>query len=144
VKYCYHCDRVTIGDPLFCNFCGRSFDVKLCPRLHVNPRGTRVCSKCGSSELTTPQPRVPFWAKVVLFLITLIPGIIVALLSIVLVTYSIRRFLAGSDMLAGLAATDFILGVLWWGWSEIPIHFRKTIRRWLQRHGDEKQSEFPK
>jgi RNA polymerase subunit RPABC4/transcription elongation factor Spt4 len=133
VKYCYNCDRVTIGDPLFCNFCGRSYDVKLCPHLHVNPRGTRVCSKCGSADLTTPQPRVPFWAKIALFLLTLIPGVVVAFLSITLVAFSIQHFLVSSDMLMGLTAVDFILGILWWGWSEIPIHFRKTIHRWLQR-----------
>jgi hypothetical protein len=136
MKYCYNCDRVTIGEPLFCNFCGRSYDVKLCPRLHVNPRGTRVCSKCGSSELTTPQPRVPFWAKVGLVVLTLVPGLIVAGISVALVLFFIKNFLFTPNVLMGLAAIDFILGTLWWGWSEIPLHFRKTIHRWLQRNGE--------
>src|SRR5438132_6306112 len=104
MKYCYHCDRVTIGEPLFCNFCGRSYDVKLCPRLHVNPRGTHVCSKCGSTELSTPQPRVPFWARTVPFLITLISGILLSLISIGLVIFFFDRFLFSHDMFVGLAA----------------------------------------
>ena len=136
MKHCYNCDRATIGKPLFCNFCGRSYDVKLCPRLHVNPRGTRVCSKCGTSELTTPQPRVPFGARILLFLLALVPGLILCIISIGLVIFFFDRFLFSRDMLVGLAAIDFILGALWWGWTEIPLYFRKTIYRWLQKQGD--------
>src|SRR5438552_18431561 len=82
VKFCYHCGRVTVGEPLFCNFCGRSYDVKLCPKLHANPRGTRVCSKCGSTELSTPQPRVPAWAIFLQFVFTVIGRLILILGSI--------------------------------------------------------------
>ncbi len=58
MKYCYECGRITAGEPLFCNFCGRSYNVKLCPRHHPNPRIAEVCSQCGSRELSTPQPKV--------------------------------------------------------------------------------------
>jgi hypothetical protein len=61
MKYCHHCGRLTSGEPMFCQFCGRSYDVKLCPRLHANPRWAEVCSQCGSRELSTPQPKVSFW-----------------------------------------------------------------------------------
>ena len=89
MKYCYHCDRVTIGEPLFCNFCGRSYDVKLCPKLHVNSRRTLFCSQCGSRELSSPQPRVPAWAKVLLFLLMLILGLILVAISAGLVVLGI-------------------------------------------------------
>src|SRR2546421_9664902 len=87
VKFCYHCGRVTVGEPLFCNFCGRSYDVKLCPRLHPNPRGTRVCSKCGSAELSTPQPRVPSWVKILLLLARVVPGFAVVIISVRLIMF---------------------------------------------------------
>jgi hypothetical protein len=132
VKYCYNCGRITVGEPLFCNFCGRSYDVKLCPKLHRNPRGTRVCSNCGSTELSTPQPRVPFWARIVLFLVTLIPGIVISIISIGLIIFFFDRFLFSRNVLVGFVATGFVLGPLWWGWSEIPRYSRKTIHRWLQ------------
>src|ERR1700738_624453 len=61
MKYCYNCNRATIREPLFCNFCGRSYNIKLCPKLHVNPRNAEPCSHCGSRELSLPQPKVPFW-----------------------------------------------------------------------------------
>ncbi len=31
MRYCNQCHRITAGEPLFCNFCGRSYDFKLCP-----------------------------------------------------------------------------------------------------------------
>src|SRR5437870_1360254 len=92
VKFCFHCGRDTVGEPLFCNFCGRSYDVKLCPKLHANPRGTRICSKCGSGELTTPQPRVPLWAKPMLFVITFISGLILSVMSVGLTVFFFARF----------------------------------------------------
>ncbi len=59
MTYCYSCGMATEGKPLFCNHCGRSYDLKLCPRLHQNPRGAEVCSRCGSRELSTPQAKMP-------------------------------------------------------------------------------------
>ena len=59
MNYCYNCGHITPGEPLYCNYCGRSYDLKLCPRHHPNPRSADVCSKCGSRELSTPQPKVP-------------------------------------------------------------------------------------
>ena len=31
MKYCYQCGRMTAGEPLYCQLCGRTYDVKLCP-----------------------------------------------------------------------------------------------------------------
>jgi len=141
VKFCFHCGRDTVGEPLFCNFCGRSYDVKLCPKLHPNLRGTRVCSQCGSTELSTPQPRVPFWAKILLFLLTLVPGLVLLIISIGLVIFFFDRFLFSYDMLLGLLAIGSVLILLWWGWTQIPLYFRKTIHRWLQRHERDRNQE---
>ena len=82
MKHCYHCGRVTSGEPLFCNSCGRSYDVKLCPRLHVNPRYATVCSQCGSRELSTPQPKVSLWWKVLGFVLQILCGIVLVYLSL--------------------------------------------------------------
>ena len=38
MKYCHQCHKLTLGEPVFCNFCGSSFGLKLCGRLHSNPR----------------------------------------------------------------------------------------------------------
>src|SRR5438552_3410484 len=76
MKYCYQCGRITAGEPVFCQSCGRSFDVKLCSRLHVNPRYAEVCSHCGSRELSTPQPKVPFSWKVLGFVLRITTGLL--------------------------------------------------------------------
>lgn len=51
-----------------------------------------------------PQPRVPFWATLLLFLLTLLPGLILSIVSIGLVLFFFNRFLFSHDMLIGLAA----------------------------------------
>ena len=35
----------------------------------------------------------------------------------------------------------FVVGALWWGWTQIPIYFRKTIHRWLQKRNRNKHEE---
>jgi hypothetical protein len=133
MRYCYNCNRATIGEPLFCNFCGRSYNIKLCPKLHVNPRDAEACSRCGSRELSTPQPKVPFWATFLLIVLSLIPGLILAIFSIMAVEFFIKHFLHSPDMLLALTVLQMVLGMLWWGWTEIPLVFRETIHKMLQR-----------
>src|SRR6266481_1646550 len=103
MRYCYNCNRATIGDPLFCNFCGRSYNIKLCQKLHVNPRNAEACSRCGSRDLSTPQPKVPFWATFLLLALTVL---------------------------------QMALGMLWWGWTEIPRFFREKVHKMLQRRNN--------
>ena len=59
MNYCHFCHKMTPGDPIFCNFCGSTYNLKLCCRLHPNPRHATVCSQCGSREMSAPQPRIP-------------------------------------------------------------------------------------
>lgn len=58
MKYCRSCKYVTLGSARFCNKCGRSYDVRLCPKLHPNSVSATSCSECGSRELSTPQSAV--------------------------------------------------------------------------------------
>ncbi len=55
MRYCRNCRKFTAGQPAYCQFCGRSYGVKLCPRGHKSPRAASVCSECGSHELSTPH-----------------------------------------------------------------------------------------
>jgi len=55
------------------------------------------------------------------------PGLSLVFISIGLVVFFFNRFLFSHDMLLGLAGIDFVLGVLWWGWTQIPFYFRKSI-----------------
>jgi ribosomal protein L40E len=127
---------MTDGEPLFCNHCGRSYDVKLCPRLHPNPRGAEVCSKCGSRELSIPQPMIPMSWRLLALLVRLGLGLLLfyATLSLVIVlirTPEVRRALIGLGML---------LGSFWWVWSRLPDWFQELIRtlwKWKQSNNDD-------
>ncbi len=96
MKYCYQCGKMTAGEPLYCGHCGRTYDVKLCPRQHVNPRGAEVCSKCGSRELSTPQPKIPMSLRLLALVARLGLGLLLFYASLVcLLRSSARRRSSG-------------------------------------------------
>src|SRR4051794_25260525 len=97
MKHCYSCGRISAGDPLFCNSCGKSFDRKLCPRLHPNPRSAEICSRCGSRELSTPQPKVFFGWRILEWLARMAIGALLIVLALLLV-YEVLSELLGSPV----------------------------------------------
>lgn len=139
MRYCFNCNRVTVGDPLFCNVCGRTYNVKLCPRLHVNPRSAEVCSQCGSRDLSTPQPRVPFWGRVLVLLLTGIFWALILSLTLVFVLVFLREVFTNTNVLAALIGIGIILALLWWMWSLIPLWMRKTMHRLLRGKDKERR-----
>jgi RNA polymerase subunit RPABC4/transcription elongation factor Spt4 len=133
MRYCYHCNRITAGEPLFCNFCGRSYNVKLCPRLHPNPRKAEVCSQCGSRDLSTPQPKVPLWVPVLEFCLSLVPGLVLGILSIGLVALLLRAMFENPRLLLAAIFIAIALGVLWRMWTQLPLWFRRAVSNLLRR-----------
>lgn len=142
MKYCYQCNRITAGEPLFCNSCGRSYNVKLCPRLHPNPRSAHACSQCGSRDLSTPQPKVPLWAPVLEFLLSLVPGLVLVILTIGVVGFFLTQLVKHPDMLAATVLLLIALGFLWWVWLQTPAWFRSAVYKLLKRRreGTERRS----
>ncbi len=129
MKYCYHCGRVTTGKPIFCMFCGRTYDVKLCPRLHVNPRFADCCSQCGSRELSTPQPKVSFWWRVLEVLVRVLLGAFLVVLSLTV----LKELLSTPAVQNRLVAMGFLLAALWAMWVMLPEWFRKFIHRVFEK-----------
>jgi hypothetical protein len=127
MKYCYHCGHITAGEPLFCNSCGRSYDLKFCPRLHPNPRIAEVCSRCGSRVLSTPQPKVSAWWRVLGFSLQIILGACLVFLSITLFVQLISKPHVQDAIVVGAP-----LGLLWWVWSEFPDWLKKIARRLIK------------
>jgi hypothetical protein len=130
MKYCYQCGKMTAGEPLYCGTCGRTYDVRLCPRAHVNPRGAEVCSKCGSRELSTPQPRIPMSLRLLAILVRLALGLLLFYASLSLAIALIRT----PEVQRALVAFGALLAVLWWLWSKLPDWFQEAIRSfWTNR-----------
>ena len=129
MKYCYQCGRLTAGEPVFCQFCGRSYDVKLCPRLHANPRYAEVCSQCGTRDLSTPQPKLSFWWKVLAFLARILGGVALVYASLALFV----ALLNAPAFQAGLIGLGLLLLILWALWVMLPEWFRTLIHWSLKR-----------
>ena len=133
MTYCFHCGHLTAGAPLFCNRCGRSYDVRLCPRLHPNPRHAQVCSQCGSSELSTPQPKVSFWWRVGAFLIRALLGTLLALLSIFILLAAAVELLKRAEVQEALLVLGMLVVGLWVLWTRLPDWLREFIRRSMRK-----------
>lgn len=129
MKFCYECGRMTPGNPLYCNFCGRSYDVKLCPRHHPNSRIAEVCAQCGSRDLSTPQPKVSAWWRILEFLMRVFIGILLICFSLL----ALLEFLRTPEGQAGLITLGLLLLILWWLWSQLPNWFRKLVRKSFER-----------
>ena len=131
MKYCYQCGKMTAGEPLYCGTCGRTYDVKLCPRHHVNPRGAEVCSKCGSRELSTPQPKIPAAIQLLGLLVRLGLGLLLAYTSLSLIVALIRS----PEVRQLLAAFGILLAVLWGLWMKLPDWFREALHEFVRFRG---------
>jgi hypothetical protein len=141
MKYCYSCGRISAGDPLFCNSCGRSFDRKLCPRLHPNPRSAEICSRCGSRDLSTPQPKISFGWRILEWLTRMAVGVLLVIFALLLV-YEVLAELLGSPVVqTGLVLIVGMFLVLSWIWGKLPHWFRTFVRKQLSkrrgRHAEE-------
>jgi hypothetical protein len=133
MKYCYACGHTTGGNPLFCNSCGCSYNVKLCPKLHVNPRIAEACSRCGSRDLSTPQPRVPVSWRLLAVLAQAVSGLFLVYLSVSLLAAFLedwtRRTATPDRLIVGL----FVFIVLWGSWALLPDGCQWIIHRSLMR-----------
>jgi hypothetical protein len=137
MRYCHNCHKTTTGEPLFCHSCGSTYDAKLCPARHINPRWATVCSQCGSRDLSTPAPRIPFWLAPLLLLASLVPGIVLVLLLVLVVVAIFNQLLINQQIQAQLMVVLLILALLWWLYLQLP-HFVRNMFRSLWRKRKDK------
>jgi hypothetical protein len=143
MKYCYNCSRITLGEPLFCNFCGRSYEVKLCPRLHPNPRAAQICSQCGSRDLSNPQPRLPFWLKPLFYLVSVLPGVVLLAITALFLVAFLNALVTDPAAQQLFMALGLVLALLWFLYMKLPGVVRRFVQRRLSRgkSGDGRRHE---
>jgi hypothetical protein len=141
MKHCYHCGRISVGDPLFCNACGRTFDRKLCPRLHPNPRSAEICSRCGSRELSSPQPHVSLGRRAGEWLVRMLAALLVLIVTIALASAVMQTILRTAAIQSMLVMLVLLVGVLWWLWSKLPHWVRKLIGKLFGRRKEKNGHE---
>lgn len=137
MKYCHHCHHITAGQPLYCDHCGRSYDVKLCPSRHPNLRTAIVCSKCGSRDLSTPQPHMPLWFVPAVFFLSLFPALVLFLMSMLLVWAVIRALLTDQRQLEILFVLGLMVACLWLLYLPVPFWIRRIVSRMWQRRSSD-------
>lgn len=135
MKFCYQCGRMTPGKPLFCNFCGRSYDLKLCPRLHVNPRHAEVCSQCGSRDFSTPQPKVSAGHRLLAGILHVGTYAVLTVCGAILVIGACAELLKQPAFQAGIVVIGLALIALWFVWEMTPHWVRTFIHKLIKRKG---------
>jgi hypothetical protein len=137
MRYCNNCHHITIGQPLFCNFCGSSYDVKLCPHRHLNPRIAQVCSQCGSHDLSTPAPRASFATVVLMGIVSIFPGIALLLITLLILLGLLQAILTNEQLQLQLLILALLLGVLWYIYIHLPPFIRRIPRTlWNKKKQD--------
>jgi hypothetical protein len=133
MKFCYECGRTTMGDPRYCNFCGRSYDLKSCPRFHANPRSAEACAQCGSRELSRPQPKISTGWRLLEWFTRAVAGIALAILTGILGFGVLAELLKGQLGMRNLLLSVSFLTLLWSFWTYLPHCFRRLVRKSLLR-----------
>ncbi len=136
MKYCHQCGTLTAGKPLFCGSCGRTYDVKLCSRLHVNPRRADVCSQCGSRDLSTPQPKMRFRDRVMSTFVVIVVGTCLFLGSLLVIFAVLKAALSNAQVQVAAVLIVMLLILLWWIWLQLPKWLRVLFGRiWIRLRG---------
>jgi RNA polymerase subunit RPABC4/transcription elongation factor Spt4 len=135
MKLCFSCRRVTPGTPSYCHYCGKTYNVRLCSRGHINPRSANVCSQCGSKELSTPQRKIPFLLKPLIFLLSHLAGIILLLSLVGFLGFFIYKLFIDPNGLLPLMCLGLLLGLLFLVWMILPDFIRKPMKWLVRRKG---------
>ena len=141
MRYCNNCHHITGGEALFCNFCGRSYDLRLCPHRHPNPRAAQICSQCGSRELSTPHHRVSLLLAPLLLLLTVLPGLILLLVSLLFLIGLVQALASNQQLLFQFLWLGLLLAGLWWLYLQLPGWLRKGLSKLFGRKGGNHRAE---
>lgn len=124
MKRCPQCFRYALGDPPFCPTCGRSFNVRICSRGHINDRGVTFCAECGSADLSTAAPAPGFLFRLselclhVLIVLTFVVVVLAAALGCI-------YWLDWSQITPRLLLLVLLLGLAYWAMTLLPGPVKK-------------------
>jgi hypothetical protein len=129
MRLCTNCYQITTGKPLFCNKCGRSYSTRLCPRQHVNPRAAQSCSQCGSKDLSTPQPKISFLLRPLVFMLGISPGLLFLIIAGIYLFFYVQKLLTDPNGLLPLMCIGLYLGLVLLLWMMLPVGLRRLLGR---------------
>jgi len=129
MRICYHCGRGSSGRPLFCTTCGRSYNIRLCGKLHPNRRNASACSQCGSRDLSLPEEKAPLWFRLLILLSGIIPGCLLLFVSAVYLAYFLYALISDPAGLLIPMLYGLLLGIIWFVWMHIPFVLVRMLRQ---------------
>jgi len=124
MRRCTACFHFHPGHPTFCAHCGRSFDVRLCPRGHRNPRAAVFCAECGSADLSTATPPASFLHRVSGLVLYVFSSFTLAIVALVVVL-AVLQSLLWQAVDGHLLALVLMLGLLYWTTTLLPGPVKK-------------------
>ena len=137
MRRCTNCFRFLPGSPTYCSHCGRSFNVRICSRGHINPRGVQFCAQCGSADLSTPAPRGSLLFHLsgfALYLFAALTIIAVGLTGVLGLLNAINT----EVLVVPLTKLAFMLAFLYWATTLLPGPVRKLgskVGKVVGKHG---------
>jgi hypothetical protein len=124
MRRCTYCFRFHPGSPTYCSHCGRTFNVKLCSRGHVNNRSVQFCGQCGSSEFSTPAPPASWLHHLTGFALYLFAGLTAVVVGVIGVL-ALLNAINTEVLLLPLTRLALMLGFLYWTTTLLPGPVRK-------------------
>ena len=116
MKYCRNCSHLSVGKPLFCATCGRSYGSTYCPKLHRNGPSAAACSQCGSTDLSLTDGVGSRLSRGVLSIAGVF-GVLLLVATTAYLVYFIIRFLRNPDPSLDLLLVGFGIGFVWFLFS---------------------------
>lgn len=126
MRFCLYCQRLNPGHPVFCQFCGRSFEFRICRGCrHLNPPEVLACRRCGGRDFSEPAGLPPLWMVALkwscwVLLILLLVGLV--------------KFLFLNFELVALFVV--ILGFFYLAYSFLPAPGQVLVKRTLKAMKD--------
>lgn len=97
--------------------------------MHSNPREARVCSECGSNDLTTPQPKLPFLLRLALATLDVVPGVALLLVSVIFFIADLYVLVKRPDLQFRYMLFGLVLGLVWLGYMDLMNALRHKLHR---------------
>lgn len=100
--------------------------------MHANPRAAKACSQCGSTDLSTPHPRLPLLLRIVGLVLNPLT-VLIAL--VVYAGFYVHRLFTDPNGLLPLMCLGFGLGLLLYLWMLVPRGVRSGVKRFMGGKG---------
>lgn len=109
---------------MFCHYCGRTWQVRLCPRGHENDPDAQFCGICGSADLTETAGPMPLWIWLIRFGILII---FIAIIIILFANFKLPEFHLTDQIIAQVISLAILIFVVKTGLSGMPGPLRRVV-----------------